>query len=366
MKKKWIIIGVIVLVVLFLGINIWQQQSKKMLSVETASLKQETMAETVMTPGTLKLEKEQYVYFQPEKGEVDEILVKEGDKIKKGDSLIRYSNQQLALDKKQNDLQIRSAALEVEKLRKEHEKIDKELDKDKDNDILQEEHDQISMQHQLANIELEQANLQKESIETEQADLTVTSDVKGTILSVNEKVSSQGEASEQAIIRIGSLNNLVVEGTISEYETLNIKKDQSVTLTSDAVADEEWTGKVSYIGDLPEEDSTMGMEAGEDSVVYPIRVTLDEKIDLKPGFNMLIDIITSKEEVDTLPIAAVQQEDDANYVYIVQDGKAKRVDVKVGAVDTEKMEIKDGISADDDVIITNVSDITPGMEVNVK
>lgn len=367
MKKKWIIIvGVIAVVVLFIGINMWQQVSKKNPSVETATIQTETMAETVMTPGTLTLEKEQYIYFQPEKGDVEEILVAEGDKVSKGDDLLRYENKQVALDMKQNDLQIRSTYLELDKLRKEHQKIDKEVDKDPDNEMLLEEHDQIKLQQQLANIELEQANLQKESIEAEQNGLTVTAEVGGTILAVNEKASSQGEMGEQSIIRIGSLNEVIVKGTISEYETLGIEEGQKVMLTSDAVPDEEWEGKVSFIGDLPEEDSTMGMGGEDTSVLYPIRVTIEDKIDLKPGFNMLIEIVTHEEKVDTVPIAAVQQEDDTNFVYIVEDGKAKRVDVKVGAVDTEKMEITDGLDKDDAVIITNVGDITPNMEVSVK
>jgi len=366
MKKKWIIIGVIGIIVLFVGINIWQQSSKKNIEVNTQKLEKTTMSETVMTPGNLTLEQEQYIYFQPEKGDVDEIFVKEGDTISEGDELLRYENKQLDLDKQQNELQIRSAYLELDKLRKEHEEIDKEVDKDSDNEMLKEEHDQIKLQQQLASIDLEQANLQKDSIEAEEASLVVTSDVGGTILSVNEKASSAGEASEQSIIRIGSLDKVLVEGTISEYETLDIEEGQKVTLTSDAVPDEEWEGKVSFIGDLPEEDSPMGMEADDASVLYPIRITLEDDIDLKPGFNMLIEIVTNEAEVGTVPIAAVQQEDDDNYVYVVEEGKAKRVDVKIGAVDTEKMEIKEGIDVDDDVIVTNVTDITPGMEVSVR
>ena len=366
MKKKWIIIGVIVLVVLLIGINIWKQNSKTNLEVETATLKEETMSETVMTPGTLTLEKEQYIYFQAEKGEIDEILVAEGDTVSEGDNLLRYENKQLALDKQQNDLQIRTAYLELEKLRKEHKEIDKEVDKDPDNELLQEEHDQIKLQEQLASIEVEQANLQKETIDSELESLIITADVEGTILSVDEQASSAGEMSEQSIIRIGSLNNVIVEGTISEYDTLNIKKDQKVKLTSDAVPDEEWEGKVTFIGDLPEEDSSMGMESEDASVLYPIRVEVEEDIELKPGFKMLLEIITNEEKAKTLPIASVQQEDDNNYVYIVENGKAKRVDVKVGSVDTEKIEIKEGIEKDDQVIITNISDVSSGMEVTVK
>lgn len=366
MKKKWIVIGVIVIIVLLIGINIWKSQASSNIKVETATLKEEVMKETVMTPGTLKLDKEQFVYFQAEKGEVAEIFVEEGDTVEAGDKLLRYESKQLDLEKQQNDLQIRSTALNLENIRKKHREIDKELEKDKDNEMLQQEHDQIKLDQQMTNIELEQANLQEESIASQIEELTVTSDVDGSVLTVNEKASSQGQMAEQSIIRIGSLNEVVVEGTISEYETLNIEVDQEVILTSDAVPDEEWKGKISFIGDLPEESGGMELEQTDESVLYPIRVTIDEDIKLKPGFKMLIEIVTSEEKVRTLPINAVQQKDDDNYVFVVKDGKAKRVEVEIGSVDSEKMEIKDGITKDDQVITNPSEEITDGTEVTVK
>src|SRR5690625_1697463 len=104
MRKIWIVIGVVVLIVGFIGINVWKNTNTTSVKVETASLKEEVMQETVMTPGTLKLEKEQYIYYEPEKGEIAEILVEEGDQVKKGDELLRYENKQLDLEKEQNDL----------------------------------------------------------------------------------------------------------------------------------------------------------------------------------------------------------------------------------------------------------------------
>ncbi len=365
MKKKWIVIGVVTLIVLLIGINIWKSLASSTVKVETATLTEDVMKETVITPGTLKLEKEQYIYLQPEKGDITEIFVEEGDQVKKNDKLLSYENKQLDLEKQQNELQIRSTALNAENMRKQHREIDKELEKDKDNEMLQQEHDQIKLDQQMTNIELEQANLQKESIASQMEDLVVKSEVDGTVLTVNEEASKQGQMSEQSIIRIGSLDDVIVEGTISEYDTLNISVGQEVILTSDAVPDEEWTGKVSFIGDLPEE-AGLGMEQSDNSVLYPIRVTLDEDIQLKPGFKMLIEIVTSEAKVQTLPINAVQQEDDINYVYVVKDGKARRVEVKIGSVDSEKMEIKDGITTDDKVIVHPSDSITEGMEVTGK
>ncbi len=37
-----------------------------------------------MVPGTLKFSKEQYVFYEADKGTLDKVKVKEGDKVKKG------------------------------------------------------------------------------------------------------------------------------------------------------------------------------------------------------------------------------------------------------------------------------------------
>lgn len=366
MKKKWIVIGVISILVLLIGINVWRATATTELKVETVTMSEEVMKETVMTPGTLQLNDEQYVYYQAEKGDVAEIFVEEGDSVEEGDELLRYENNQLDLEKRQNELQIRSTSLQLENIRKKHRDIDKELEKDEDNEMLQQEHDEIKLQEQMTAIELEQSQLQKESITQQLADLIVTAKVDGTVLSVNENATTD-TLGEEPIIQIGSLSDVVVEGTISEYDTLNISVGQEVRLTSDAVPDEEWKGKVSFIGDLPKDQNIVGMEQQTDSSVeYPITVTLEGEINLKPGFKMLIEIVTREEKVNTLPFEAIQQEDDNNYVYIVEDGKAKRVEVKTGAVDTEKIEIIDGVAKDDQVIINPPDDLTDVTEVTVQ
>jgi len=70
-----------------------------------------------MTPGTLKLASEQTVYYAPENGEIAEVLVEEGEDIKKGTPLLRYENKQLELEEKQNDLQLQSSQLQLNNLR---------------------------------------------------------------------------------------------------------------------------------------------------------------------------------------------------------------------------------------------------------
>ncbi len=76
-----------------------------------------------------------------------------------------------------------------------------------------------------------------------------------------------------------------------------------------------------------------------------------------------MNIETDKRKANTLPSKAVKKEDDQYYVYTVKDGKAKRVDVKIGEVTDDLTEIKEGLTQDDQVILNPSDQVTDGMEV---
>lgn len=365
MKKTWIIVTVLTIVIALVGFNIWNHTKMTNTSVKVTSLKKEKMTETVIIPGEVMLKNEQYVYRQAGKGEIEEVFVKAGDTVKKGEKLIKYKNKELELRKKQNQLQINLAYLELDGLRKQHQNIDRELDKDPDNEMIQDEHDQIKMEQQRKNIELEQALLEKDSIEQSMERLTVIADVDGTVLSVNEQSSSQEQIAEEVIIQIGSLDDVVVETAVSEYDILKVIKGQSVELTSDVFPDEKWHGSISYISDLPKKQGVDGVKR-EEGVTYSIEVDLEDDVKLKPGFKMLIEIITSDKNVNILPISSVLQKDDKNYVYLVKGGKSIRAEVEIGSVNSEKVEIKSGILEEDNVIIDPSDNIRNGMDVTIE
>lgn len=365
-KKIYIAVGVIAVVVLLIGLNVWKSSSTSSETVEVTKLKKETITETVLTSGQLKLANEQTVYFSADKGTIKEILVKEGEAVKKGTPLIRYENKQLMLEKKQNELQLKAANLQLKDLVSKRKETEKLLKADKQNEQLKQELEQIKLQEQQTKIELEQLQLQQEMIQQQIDELIVKSDVNGKVVEVNEQAAyASNQLEQEPIIRIGSLDQLIVEGTISEYDTLKIEKGQAVTLTSDAVPDKSWKGVVDFISDLPKQQDSLGMESGS-GIQYQIRVKVEDKIDLKPGFQMLIEVKTKEQKANVLPVTAVKEEHDKHYVFVVKGKKAERREVKVGSISGEWIEIKKGIQSDDRVIVNPSDDLKDGSEVKVK
>lgn len=394
MKKKfWIAVGVVALIAVLIGVNVWRNVSAEAITAETTQLEEQEIATNVMTPGTLKLKNEQIVYASPEKGEIDEILVEEGDKVKEGDELLRYVNEQLTLEKEQNALTIESGYIRINQLKKQLDRLDekeeetaKQVGEEAAAESLEAERDQLDMERRMANIELKQAQLQKETIDKQLKDLTVKSEVDGTVLTVDEEAAHVMDQTEpNPVIRIAALNQLIVEGVISEYDTLKVEEGQSVVLRSDVVPDEEWQGTVTHIGFLPKQDASAAMGGESQAVEYAVEVAVEsDDIDLKPGFQMIMEIETEKRNVPTLPLSAVVSEDqttvnvelndgsteqtreEESVVYVVKDGKAERRVVQVGIVSGDRIEIRDGLDEDEHVIVDPPDNIKDGAEVTVK
>lgn len=369
-KKIWIAAGIITVIAGLFVINFFVHAKDKTYTVEITSLQQETMSETVITQGTLNLSEEQVIYFEPEKGKIAEILVAEGDEVEAGMELIRYANEQLLLEQKQNELSQQMTRLQIENIKKQHKKIDDLLKELKDDEALQEQHDQISLQEKQLNLELEQLQLQKELIDQRINDLTITSEIDGKVIEVNDTggTAQHGEFA-RPLMRIGTVNRFLVEGTVSEYDVLKLAVGQKVTLSADTVPGQTWQGEVKRISYLPAEtDYSSDFTGNAGTVQYTVTVeVLDQNLKLQPGFNMIMEILTAEYLASTLPIDCVIQEGDIHYVYTVNEqGIAEKKEVEVGTATFETIEIKSGLENDEKVIISPPDGLREGMEVIVQ
>lgn len=375
MKKVWIGIGIAVLVALFIGINIYRSAAPTSGSagqkIQTGGLEEKEISSTVMVPGTLEFSNEQYVFYEADKGTLEDIKVKEGDKVKKGTPLITYTNEQLSLEKEQNQLTAESNQLQIDQIQEKVKALDskeKELKKQvgqkEAEKQIESERTELQMQEKTAEIELKQTELQRQSLANRVSDLQVKSEIEGTVISVNQEAASKKSDIQEPVIHIGNPKDLVVSGKLSEYDTLKVKKGQKVTLTSDVIQDKTWKGTVSAVGLVPDQQESTAAQGTDQAVQYPLQVKIKGNLpEGKPGFKFIMNIETDKRKANTLPAKAVKKEDDQYYVYTVKDGKAKRVDVKIGEVTDDLTEIKEGISQDDQVILNPSDQVTDGTEV---
>lgn len=368
MIKKWSAAGAIFIIISFviygLVIGGSNNTNTTLNGVETETLHKQEMSKTVIVPGNLILANEQIVPYQSDKGVVEEILLQEGDKVKNGDNLLRYKNESLLNKEKQNQLHLELGYLELDNIQKKHEKMDKELKKDENNEGLQAEHDDIKIQEQVKFLEIKQLQFEKNSIEQELANTTVKSDIDGTVIFISKNsLSSLEQHEQQPLMHIALMENMIFKGKISENDILKIKEGQIVKLSSDTIPNESWEGTISFISDIPEQYATEESYKGANYTVEA-KISSNE-VPLKPGFRMLMEVETDKEVTYTLPLSAVQRDSETDYVYVVENGVAIRKEIETGIATHEAIEIKDGLTENDEVIL-NTEEVIEGMEVSLQ
>lgn len=374
MKKKWIIVGVVVILVAFISVSVVRQVTAKDPAVKIVEPKFEKITSTLMIPGTVQLANEQVVYPSSEHGELKEIVVKEGQKVKKGDLLATFENPQLSLEIEQNKISKESIQLKIaqlnnkeKQLKKKETELAKAVGKKEAADELAPEYEQVQMERKMANLEVKQVNLEEEAINKRVADLKFTSQVAGTVLKVNKEAESNSTTGiVQPLIQIGSLTGMTAVGTLSEYDTLKVKEGQSVVLRSDAVPDQEWKGEVAKIGTLPIE-SNAAVAGDVPAVQYPIQVKIKGKSGvLKPGFQLFMDIETETKEALLIPIEALVDEGKETYVFVLKENKVEKQEVVLGITSSERVEIVKGLTEKDKVVENPTAELKSGMEVTVE
>lgn len=370
-KKIWIAIGVAGLVLLMAGVSIYRQAFAKGPEVKVVNPAKEEIADEIMIPGTVVLEEEQKVYASPEKGKLAEILVKEGETVKKGDVLAKYDASALNLELERVKLQAESGYLRINQLDKKikdvrgkESELSKQIGKKAAKEQVDSEIDQLDAEKRLANIDLRQVLLQQKDAEARLLDLEIKSLIDGVVLQVNEESPADPAAAVKPVIHIGNLDAKGASGFLSEFDSMKVKEGQKVKLRSDVLPDQEWNGGVEEISIFPEE--TQAQALGENRAAqYPIKVKVSG-MDLKPGFQLIMEIETERKEALTVPAEAVLTDKDSVYVFLVKDGKSLKQEIETGIAFGSKMEVISGLSEKDKVIVNPSDDLKDGMEVDVK
>ncbi|MEI4789939.1 efflux RND transporter periplasmic adaptor subunit [Bacillus sp. FJAT-53060] len=368
MRKKIIIGSIFIIVIgLFIGFNIAKNQSKpaSTAAFKTIKLKPKEVTSTVMTPGSLSFSEEQFIYVEEEKGKLNEIAVKEGQKVKTGTLLLTYENKELELEEQQQALAAETSTLKLEQLRNRLGELD-ETKAGEPSSHSKNERDQLELELKAAELEQKQAELNKEKVKAQIEDLTIHSKIEGTVISIEREAVAGKLEERQPLIHIGNEKKMIVRGLVSEYDAIKVKKKQKVRVTSDVIHGKSWQGVVKKVGAVPAQAASE-TTTGDQSVQYPVEIEIKGKNpDAKPGFKMIMEIETDKRQAQTVPDSAIKKEDGEQYVYIVEKNILKKVKVELGETTGNDLEVTKGLTKEDQIIVNPSDDMYDGMEVNAE
>lgn len=179
---------------------------------------------------------------------------------------------------------------------------------------------------------------------------TVKAPINGVIES--RAVEPYNMASPQApAFVISDKDSMTVSFKISQAAYAHMKLGDSVTLEKNGA---NYTGTVIEI-------STMVDQSGMFTVKANIQNPPD---DLYTGASVKIYADAQKvTNAVVIPLSALYYDNGAPYVYIAENGFAKKVPVEVGIYDSENIEIISGVSMSDRIIGTWSSNLADGVEI---
>ncbi|MGQ7354517.1 efflux RND transporter periplasmic adaptor subunit [Streptococcus suis] len=324
-----------------------------------------SIASSTLLTGVVSAAEEQYVYYDPSKGDISEILVEPGSQVEAGTALLRYDSTELqsALD---TAVRARDkVGRQIDELQQNYQTVTIPADATTGEDT--QSTSQQSYDSQLADLNDAYADAQAavDKAYTAVLEATVTSTVSGTVVEVNKSVSKNATGS-QTVIHIVNQTSLEVKGNLTEYDLANIATDQAVKLTTKVYPDQTWDGKISYISNYPATDQEASAVAGATSgasAKYPFKVALTSEVgDLKQGFTVNIEVVNTSKNI-LVPVTAVVYEEDKTFVWTIVDGKAKKVEVTLGNADAINQEVQTGLAVGDHVISYPTLDLEDGKEV---
>ena len=325
------------------------------------TVKDGSIASSVLLTGKVTANQEQYVYFDGTKGDLQSILVNVGDQVTAGQPIVQYSSTEAQTA---YDAAVRAVN-----------KADRQL-----NDLLtngvtidttgDEEADAKSAAQTQRTVDSQASDLRDAKLDAvDNMDATtVKSNTDGTVVEVNKDVSKSTTGTNQTLVHIVSNGNLQVKGELSEYNLANISEGQEVVLTSKVYPDKTWTGKISYVANYPTDAGQAGANAaggtqGSGGAKYPFTVDITSEIgELKQGFSVNIEVKSSTQH-PLVPVTSVMADGDTSYVWTVENGKAKKVKVTLGNADAENQEILSGLKKDAQVIVNPNEKLEDGKEI---
>ncbi len=402
---------VVLLVVLIIGKKAGWFGGVKAEEVAVEKVTSRNIVETVSASG--KIQPEIEVKISPDvSGEIIGLYVKEGDKVKKGQLLVKirpdvyesYLDRASAAlnNSKANVANAEARFIQAEQAFNRNQKLHR------DKVISDADFEQIKSSYMVAKADVEAARFNVKSAEASVKEArdnlvktTIFAPVDGTVSKLNvelgERVVGTTQMSGTEMLRIANLNSIEVNVDVNENDINRLSLGDTATIEVDAFIDKKFKGIVSEIANSA---NVVGSSADQvTNFTVKIRVLAESYADInskdkslpspfRPGLSATVDIQTEKiSNILTIPIQAVttredttnldesplkksiaKKEDSENkstntekkeaskssevfeYVFVVENGKVKMQLVKTGIQDDQYIQIISGLKEGQEVV----------------
>lgn len=272
-------------------------------------------------------------------GTLNQLSVKEGSPVKKGQTLARISSPQMESTQRSAQATLEQAQDAYDRLKKVH-----------DNGSLPE----IKWSEMVANLEKAQSALDLANAMV--ADNTIKAPFDGMVASVNAEVG-ENIAPMKPIIRLINTKGMAVKISVPENEISNVRVGDTAEVVIPALGDKHLSGKV----------IEKSMTASLLTHSYPVKVLVEQPDDdLTPG---MIGKVVLKADISKgiiVPANAVLINNTGKFVWVVEDGRATRRPIMISGYSGSGVVVGEGLKMDDTVIVEGYQKVSEGMKVEYR
>ena len=167
-----------------------------------------------------------------------------------------------------------------------------------------------------------------------------------------------------SVASIADLDDLQVQLDINQNDFPKITPAQKCAVTADAYPDRVYQGVVAEIAP----------EANRQKATIEVRVKiLKPDAYLRPEMNAHVSFLGPEEakqsawkEMLTIPRRALAQKDGKNAVFVLDGSRVQVREIQVGRDLGDRVEVVDGLSPNDKVVVEGLEGLTAGQRVKVK
>lgn len=392
-RRKIIVLSVVgLLVIVFIVLAILGTKKEEIIIVQTEKVERRDITQTVTATG--KIDPEFKVVITPEvSGEIVYLPVKEGQRVRKGDLLLKIKQDQYLAqrDRAVANLQSAKASLAIQKIQlkkiesdynRVQELFKKGLSSEVELEAIKAQYETARAQVLAAESTVQQMEAAVKEANENLAKTVITSPMDGIVSQLNvklgERVLGTGFTQGSNLMTIADLSKMVAVVDVDENDVVLISIGDTAKVKVDAFPGKVFTGVVYEIGNTAK---SKGLGTQEEVVNFEIKIRiLDSNVDLKPGMSCNAEIMTdTRTNVLAVPIQSVsirgkeaiskeekksdeeeivtveKKKEDLDTkalegVFIIENAKAKFVKVKTGISDDTYIEIIEGLKGGEEVV----------------
>lgn len=373
--------------------------------VEIEHAQKRNIVETVTAPGVIEPET-QVVISSEVSGEIVFLAVEEGDRVQKGQVLVRINPESIIAQQEQAYAAILSAKSRVasarssmlraeseyERLRKLHEK---QLVTDQELEAARSQMEIARAEVEAAQYQVDQSEATYRQVHESVRKTTIVSPITGVVTRLNVKVGEKVVGAIQMtgteIMTVADLSVIEAVVDVVETDVVGIDVGDPAEIEVDALPGETFRAIVSRIANSPK---TVGMGTQDQLTNFEVRLRfLAPDPRFRPGMRATAIVTTERKDgVVSVPIQAVtarsaedatpeqeneevrdlrfesdeEREEKRTVVFVVQGDSVVTRDVKTGIRDDRYVEVTSGLEAGTEIVSGSYQAISKDLEEGTK